>query len=82
MLDSATSQVLVDALRVLFLLGIPIVAALSLVSTLVAALQSATSIQEPVLGFGARLIVLVVLLYLMYPTFVSELSALCEAVYR
>jgi len=60
-------EVVSQALRVLFLVGAPVIIILSLAGTLIAALQSATTIQEPALGYAVRMIALVALLYFFFP---------------
>lgn len=58
-------DVALEAVRVLFLLSLPLLVAVTLGGVLVGALQSATSVREPALGYAVRAIVTVLILYLL-----------------
>ena len=64
----AEYEIVYQGMRVLFLLGLPVVAAVSLAGTLAAALQAATTIQDPAIGYAARLGALVAVLYFLLPS--------------
>ena len=82
MLDPVIYEVLEEGIRALFIICLPIVAALSFSGVLVAALQSATSIHEPALGYGVRLVTLIALLYFFFPVISGYIIRLSELVYR
>lgn len=73
-------QVMLEALRTLFLMGVPVVIALSIAGTILGALQSATSVHEPALAYGAKLLTLVVLLYFFLPHVAESLLSLMRMV--
>lgn len=75
-------DVLVHGVRALFYIGVPVVVVVSLVGTIVGALQAATTIQEPALGYAARLVALVALLYLLFPAFARTCIDLAEFAFR
>ena len=70
------------ALRTLFLSALPVVVAVSLAGTLAAALQSATAIHDPALGYAARLLALLVVLYLVLPSSIDALVSLAQLAFR
>lgn len=69
-------DLLLQSMRVLFLVGVPIVLALSVASIIVGALQAATSIHDAVLGYAARLAVLFALGYALFPLMWRSISEL------
>ena len=69
MMADGTYEIVLEGIRALFLIGIPVLLAVSLVGTIVAALQAATTITEPAIGYAARVAALVVLLYFLFPAF-------------
>ena len=75
-------DVVLLGLRTLFVLGVPVVLALAVAGTIIGALQSATAIQEPALGYAVRLLALVCLLYVLLPTAIPTLIALAELAFR
>ena len=80
--DILIEQVLIESLKLLFLLAVPLIAALFVVGIVAGALQSATLIHDQVIGYAARLAVLVVTLYLTLPAFTRSLIDLCMLVYQ
>ena len=77
-MDDLHYEITVEALRVLFLLGLPLVLAMALIGTIGAALQTATAIHDSALTYAIRLITLVVLIYLLLPTAVQSLLNLTK----
>jgi type III secretory pathway component EscS len=69
-------EVLLYGLRVLFLLSLPLLLAAAVMGTLVAALQTTSSISENSIGYAAKLLVLAAVVYLLFPSAVSMLSTL------
>ncbi len=80
--DVLIEQACVEALKLIFLLAFPMLVALLVVGLVSGALQSATLIHDPVIGYAARLAALVVTLYLALPTFARSLYDLCMLVYQ
>jgi len=68
-------------LQALFLLAVPVVVAVSLAGTIAAVLQSATSIQDPALGYTARLLALLLVLYLVLPSTVDIIISLARTAF-
>ncbi len=69
MMADGLYEVLMEGVKALFLIGVPVVLAISIVGTIVAALQAATTITEPAIGYAARLAALIALLYFLFPAF-------------
>jgi len=78
----AEYDVIVQGLRVLFLVGFPVVIVLSIAGTVISALQAATTIRDPALGYAVRLIALVLVLYMILPSSLQALSSLAEMAFR
>lgn len=76
------TAVLVEGLKVLFLLGLPILIAVSLGGILVAALQGATAIHDSASAYAVRILALVAVLYLMFPLYSRSLVSLATMVFR
>jgi flagellar biosynthesis protein FliQ len=64
------------ALRVIFLFTVPLIVAVLFSSIIVTALQTATAISEPVLGYSVRVLTVVVVLYISLPSLYSSLLEL------
>ena len=71
-------QLLLESLRVLFLIGVPVLAVAVLSGLVVAVLQSATAIYEPALGYSVRVLSVGAVVYIMAPTILSELKRLFQ----
>jgi len=78
MFDAVTAELLVEALRILFLLAVPVVIVTALAGTIISALQSATTIDEPALSYAIRLLAVIILFYFMFPVFSRSLVILSE----
>jgi type III secretory pathway component EscS len=75
-------DVLIAGLRALFYIGVPIILAVSLIGTIVGSFQAATTIQEPALGYAARILALIVVLYVLFPAFARTCTNLAELAFR
>ena len=75
-------EMLQEALRVLFLVGAPIVLITAAVGTIVSGLMAATTIQEQALSYAVRLAVVVLVLYMMMPLAARSLTTLGEMALR
>lgn len=62
-------QLLVEAIRALFVIGLPIIVAASIAGTVVAALQSATTLFDPALSYSIRLLAVSAIVYFMFSNF-------------
>lgn len=63
-----------EGVRLFLLLSIPLIAIPALISTVVGAFQGALTVREDVLLFAARLIGVVVALWLALPSFVEQIK--------
>lgn len=81
-MDPMVVDVMMEALRVLLLVAVPIAAALALAGTVVAVIEGATAIHEPALGYAIRLAALVAILYFLTPSIIGLLLRLTDLVYR
>ena len=73
-------ELIYEAIRLLFLLGVPILLAIATVGLFVSSLQAATTIQDQSSSYAVKLIVLIALLYFGLPIAVqalSEFSQIC-----
>lgn len=82
MLASPEYTILVEGLRTLFLLAVPILVVVSLAGTIISIFQSATNMPEPALGYAARILALVAVLYFMLPSFSRSLIELAQLAWR
>ena len=64
------------AMRVFFLVVGPVVLAMLVLSTIFSVLQAATAVKEPVLLYTVRLGSLLIVGYIMYPTWAAALQRL------
>ncbi len=71
-------QILQEAMRVLFIVGLPLVLVTAIAGTIAAALMAATTIHEPALDYAVRLVVVVVVLFFLTPLAVRSLLSLME----
>lgn len=78
MLDPEIQELLLYALRIVFLLALPVVIVLSIAGTLVAAFQAATTLRESTVSYAIKLFALLALLYFTYPAFSRSLLSLAE----
>lgn len=75
-------EVLIQGVRALFYIGVPVVIATSVLGTLAATFQAATTIHEATLSYAARLLALAIVLYLLFPAFARTCVNLAELAYR
>ena len=74
-------DIALEALRILFLQGLPIVIVLAVAGTIISALQSATAINEPALGYAVRLLALVAALYFILPATIKAILDLTQVAF-
>jgi type III secretory pathway component EscS len=82
MISGAEYDVIVQGIRALFFITVPILLAVSIIGTVVASIQAATTIQEPALGYTARVCALAVVLYLLFPAFARTCMNLAELAFH
>ena len=80
-MGGAEYDIIVEAVRVLLLVGVPLVILLGVAGTLVGALQAATTIQDSALSYAAKLLMLVLVIYLLLPMAVKLVTALAETAF-
>lgn len=81
-MDPQVQDITLEALKVLLLLATPVIVALTVIGTLIAAMQTAASLHEPALGYGFKLLALAAVLYFIFPMAAQSLVALCTMVYQ
>ena len=75
-------DVLMAGIRALLYIGLPIILAICLIGTIVGSIQAATTVQEPALGYAARVLALVGVLYLLFPAFSQTCLNLAELAFH
>jgi len=71
-------DVLLQGWRTLFLVGVPVLVAVTLAGVIVGAVQASMAIEDPAPGYAVRLLALLVVLYLMGAGFVQGVLALAR----
>ena len=66
MIDNVSYDLFLAALRALFLTAIPIVAGGLAGGVLAGVLQGVTTVRDPSIGYAARLVAVIAVLYLMF----------------
>lgn len=79
---AALYDLMLQGLRVIFILGIPVLAATAAAGFVISAVQAATSINDPASRYGIRLLALILVLYLMAGTISDQLTGLAGAALR
>lgn len=79
--DFVIYDLLFQAIRLLFLLALPMVAVVVLSAVVIGAVQSATSINDAAISYGVKLLALGVLLYVTLPNFTNSLLAFARYVF-
>lgn len=81
-IDGALYDLLIEAVRVLFLLLAPPIFALTLAGLVVGSIQTMTAISDAAVSYAAKLFVLLVVGYFFMPSAISALQSLCELALR
>ena len=71
-------ELIYEAIRLLFLLAVPVVLAMATIGLFVSSLQAATTIKDQSSSYTVKLIVLVALLYFGLPIAVQVLSEFAQ----
>lgn len=69
-------DITVEAFRVLFIVGGPLIIVAGLSGTLISFLQTVTSLPDPALSYGVRVLAVVATLYLLLPSAVQSMVLL------
>jgi type III secretory pathway component EscS len=77
-MDDTAAAMVSEALRTLFLGGVPVIVVLGIVGTLAGAIQGATTIRDAALNYTAKLLAFLVLLYLLMPLVVRTITELAQ----
>ncbi|RMG42584.1 MAG: flagellar biosynthetic protein FliQ [Candidatus Dadabacteria bacterium] len=78
MLDNQIYDISIEALRTLYLVGIPILLAITVASLLVSFLQAATTVRDTAISYSVRVLAFVVLMYVMFRAFSGALVSLMQ----
>lgn len=81
-MDPIIFDAIIEALRVLFLLSAPLVAAVAFGGLIASILQASMAINEPALNYGVKLLVFLLVLYFLFPTIAQSLLSLAERAYQ
>lgn len=76
------SELISQALTALFLFIVPVVVASSVVGTIVAALQGASSMYDSAVNYAARLLAVSATIYFLFPAMARSVVRLAEAALR
>lgn len=75
-------SVLLEGLRALFLIVVPLTVAITVAGALAGAAQASTSIVDVAIGYAARLLATAVILYLFFPVFSRSVIALAQQAFQ
>jgi|GEM_PF-1740296 len=75
-------DVLGEALRALFIIGLPVVVISAVAGTVTAAFQSVTTAHEASVGYAAKLIAVLVVLYLFAGDIVTAMTRLAQMAFQ
>lgn len=82
MLHGELYTVLLEGLRALFLIVVPLTVAIALAGGLAGAVQTSTAITDVAIGYAMRLVAAVTVIYFFYPAFSRTIVALAERAFR
>ena len=71
-----------EGTRTLFLVALPVVLSAAVAGTLISFLQAALSIQDSSAAYALRLLAVILVLYLMLPSFAQSLLMLAQLAFR
>lgn len=77
-MDAQQYDLLLEALKVLFLLCLPVIVGLAIAGTLASVLQSVTGLNDPATLYALRLIALVMILYFFFSTMTESILNLAR----
>ena len=82
MLHGELYTVLLEGLRALFLIVVPLTVAVALAGGLAGAVQTSTAITDVAIGYAMRLLAAMIVIYLFYPAFSRTIVGLAERAFR
>jgi flagellar biosynthesis protein FliQ len=74
--------IVIEGLKAIFVIALPVMAVVVVASVLVGALQSAMTVSEPALGYAVRVGALVVVCYLLLPSMIETVTTLAQHAWR
>lgn len=81
-MDQNLYTVLMEAVRLLFIAIIPVLIAISLAGLLVGTMQAATTIYDVALGYTVRVVAVILVIYIFFPSISQSMVALTELALR
>ena len=75
-MNSSLYDLAIEAIRLLFVVGGPLIVVTGLAGTLVSLVQTVTSLPDPALSYGVRMLAVVAVLYLLLPSAIQSLMLL------
>jgi len=77
-MDNALSEIAVEGLRILFLLGIPVIIVIGVSGIIISAVQAATALSDSASSYALKVLALVGLLYFLFPLISQSLISLFQ----
>ena len=71
-------ELLLEAVRVLFLQGIPLILIVAFAGTIVSAIQTVTALHEPSLSYAIRVLTIIATMYFLLPGMISSIVELAK----
>ncbi|MCO6431227.1 MAG: flagellar biosynthetic protein FliQ [Deltaproteobacteria bacterium] len=75
-------DVLLQSLRALYIVGLPLLLIVTVSGLLASAIQAAFGFQEAAVGFAVKLISLIVVLYMIVPAAAESVVAVAQLAFR
>ena len=82
MIDGIVYDAIVEGIRTLFVVCVPIVAAVAVAGFVMSIIQSATTITDPALSYAVRLAAFGAVAYVLLSSFIQTIYSLTESVLR
>ena len=82
MIPADVYAVLVEGLRALFLIVLPLTVAVGIAGGLAGAVQTSTAISDVAIGYALRLLAAAVVLYMFFPLMTRSVVELAERAFR
>ena len=82
MIGGEIYSVMIEGVRALFLIVVPITVAITLAGALAGVLQASTRITDVAIGYAMRLAAAAIVLYLFFPAFSRSVMNLAELAFQ
>ena len=82
MAASTIQEICNEALRALFIIGLPVVVISAIAGTLTAAFQSITTAHDASVGYAAKLIAILIVLYLFSGDIITAMTSLAKMAFE